>query len=242
MRVGIWMSRTLASDDGEVLDVGWPDREQAAAVSPTAPSWVTQDYVEPVLLGYAASHPTVEVRFETELVSVEQGGGELRARVRDRRGGRESVLRPRYLIGADGPRSAVRTQLGVACEGEEDLGQADSVLFHAPLDEIAGERRYGLYSITHPEAEGTFLPVGRPQRWLYAHYGAARRAAARRAPPRRGGRADRHGRGRARAASADREPAACRPGARSWPSASAPATRSSPATRPTAAPRAAAWA
>ena len=170
VRVGIWMSRTLASDDGEVLDVGWPDREQAAAVSPTAPSWVTQDYVEPVLLGYAASHPTVEVRFETELVSVEQGGGELRARVRDRRGGRETVLRPRYLIGADGPRSAVRTQLGVAFEGEEDLGQADSVLFHAPLDEIAGERRYGLYSITHPEAEGTLLPVGRPQRWLYAHY------------------------------------------------------------------------
>ena len=170
VRVGIWMSRTLASDDGEVLDVGWPDREQAAAVSPTAPSWVTQDYVEPVLLGYAASHPTVEVRFETELVSVEQGGGELRARVRDRRGGRETVLRPRYLIGADGPRSVVRTQLDMGWEGEEDLGQADSVLFHAALDEIAGERRYGLYSITHPEAEGTLLPVGRPQRWLYAHY------------------------------------------------------------------------
>ena len=33
-----------------------------------------------------------------------------------------------------------------------------------------GEYRHGIYSVTHPEAPGLFLPAGRDDRWLYGVY------------------------------------------------------------------------
>jgi putative polyketide hydroxylase len=42
-----------------------------------------------------------------------------------------------------------------------------TALFQAPLWELAGECRYGIYAITHPEAQGVLLPAGPGDRWLY---------------------------------------------------------------------------
>ena len=38
-----------------------------------------------------------------------------------------------YLVGADGAHSAVRTELGIAMEGSDDLGEYHRVEFSAPL-------------------------------------------------------------------------------------------------------------
>jgi putative polyketide hydroxylase len=43
---------------------------------------------------------------------------------------------------------------------------ARSVLFRAPLWQVVGERRHGIYSVTHPEAPATMLPAG-GDRWLH---------------------------------------------------------------------------
>jgi hypothetical protein len=40
-------------------------------------------------------------------------------------------------------------------------------LFRAPLWDLVGDCRCGLYAITHPEAGGVFLPAGPGDRWLY---------------------------------------------------------------------------
>jgi hypothetical protein len=41
------------------------------------------------------------------------------------------------------------------------------VVFRAPLWDLVGDVRYGLYSVTTPVAPGLFLPAGRPDRWVY---------------------------------------------------------------------------
>jgi putative polyketide hydroxylase len=41
------------------------------------------------------------------------------------------------------------------------------VLFEAPLADVVGDRRYGIYFIQHPEAGGVFVPNGGGDRWLY---------------------------------------------------------------------------
>jgi putative polyketide hydroxylase len=41
------------------------------------------------------------------------------------------------------------------------------VLFEAPLGEVVGGRRHGIYFIQHPEAGGVLVPNGAGDRWLY---------------------------------------------------------------------------
>ena len=57
--------------------------------------------------------------------------------------------------------------LGIEQDGVDHLHEGVSVLFRAPIWHIAGEHRYGIYGITHPEAAGTLLPAG-GDRWVYA--------------------------------------------------------------------------
>jgi hypothetical protein len=51
--------------------------------------------------------------------------------------------------------------------GPDRLAAAATALFRAPLWELLGTHRYGIYGVDHPEGLGTFLPAGRDDRWLY---------------------------------------------------------------------------
>jgi putative polyketide hydroxylase len=51
--------------------------------------------------------------------------------------------------------------------GPDRLAEAVSAVFHAPLRELLPDLRYGLYAITHPDADGVLLPAGRGDRWVY---------------------------------------------------------------------------
>ena len=160
-----WVCETLVSPDGMEIPLGLPTREQAAAVSPTAPACVPQDELEPILLRHARLRGA-RVRFGAELVGLRSRSDGMEAVVRDGVG-TPRVVRARYVIGADGAHSAVRSALGIAMQGPEVTVTAISALLHAPLWPLLGDRRYGLYSITHPAAAGAFLPAGRNDRWIF---------------------------------------------------------------------------
>ena len=87
------------------------------------------------------------------------------ARRRDRRDACRATpptsSRPTARTARSGAPSASR------CTARTALAAAATALFRAPLWELLGTRRYGIYGVDHPEGPGTFLPAGRDDRWLY---------------------------------------------------------------------------
>ena len=162
-----WLTETLASGEGSAMPLGYPSPEQAAVVSPTMPASVPQDHLEPVLLNHLRSLPDTEICFGTELVTLDQDARGVTAVIRERTSGTSALVRARYVVAADGAHSTVRARLGIPMEGPDDLVRHSTVLFHAPLWEVVGDRRFGLYVITHPEAGGVLVPVGADDRWLF---------------------------------------------------------------------------
>jgi putative polyketide hydroxylase len=164
----LWHSETLArSAEGRAIEIGLPTPAQAAVLSPTGPACVPQDHLEPVLLDHLRSLSAAEVVLGTELVGVTSGPDGVRAVLRDVASGRTRTVESRYLVAADGARSAVRAGLGVPMHGPDRLRDVVTALFRAPLWSLLGERRYGIYSVSAEGVEGSFIPAGPGDRWLY---------------------------------------------------------------------------
>src|SRR5918992_694276 len=171
--VGAWAAETLASTEGVLAPLGHPDLEQAAAASPTTLAGVPQDHLEPVLLHHLERLGVAEVRFGTELVALGQDGDGVTVVLRTRATGGARTVRAGYVVGADGAHSRVRDLLGIAMDGPGHLNEQLTVLFEAPLAEVVGDRRYGIYFVQHPDAAGVFVPNGAgdrngrlPHAWL----------------------------------------------------------------------------
>jgi putative polyketide hydroxylase len=163
------LSETLATvADGSTWPTGIPTREQAALLSPTAPACVPQDHLEPVLLEHVRSLGATRVQLHTEVVAVKDLPEGVEVVLRDVVSGEIRTIRARYLVAADGARSPLRRSLGIAMRGPDGLGHVVTAIFRAPLWEVVGEHRHGVYSVSHPDGAGTFLPSGRGDRW---HYG-----------------------------------------------------------------------
>ena len=224
--------RTLAeAASGRHLQVGYPSRAQSAVLSPSAPECVAQDHLEPVLLEHLRSLAAAEVRMGTALAHVEVGPGGVTATLRDvDTGARAGRCRADWLIG--GRRRAQhrpRRALGIAMHGCAEVFAGDTATFRAPLWEVVGPHRHGIYSITPPR-DARHLPPGRRPRPLA---GRLRRATATARPS-----GSRSSSGSARAC--PDLPVRGRPGRqllsppRRSRSATAPAAPSSPATPPIA--------
>jgi putative polyketide hydroxylase len=136
-------------------------------ISPTAPAAVPQDHLEPVLLAHLQSLAAGRVALGTEVAGVEDRPDRVRVVLRDVADDAIRVVDARYLIAADGAYSTVRGALGIQMRGPDRLLEAVSALFRAPLWGLVGDHRYGVYEVTHPQAQGVFLPAGRADRWLY---------------------------------------------------------------------------
>jgi putative polyketide hydroxylase len=164
---GAWAAETLASPEGTELPLGVAGFAQAAAASPTTLAAVPQDHLEPVLLRHLERSGLAEVRFGAELVAVDQDTDGVTVVLRDPATGAARTVRAGHLVGADGAHSRVRSLLGIAMEGPDHLNEQLTVLFEAPLAEVVGGRRHGIYFIRHPEAAGVLVPNGAGDRWLY---------------------------------------------------------------------------
>ena len=105
-----------------------PDRADAY---PEHAQWVPQYTLERVMLEHARTLPGVALKFDTTFVGAEQDTDKVTTELRDIAGGSSSV-RSRYLIGADGARSAVRELIGATMEGTYGISRHSNVVFHAP--------------------------------------------------------------------------------------------------------------
>jgi 2-polyprenyl-6-methoxyphenol hydroxylase-like FAD-dependent oxidoreductase len=164
----LWVCETLAgAAAGSAHAVGYPTREQSAVLSPTGPACVPQDHLEPVLLEHLRTLPAAEVRLGAEVVGVTDGPDGVRVTLRDTATGATSAVAAGHLVAADGAHSAVRRAVGIPMYGPDRLAATATALFRAPLWDLLGARRYGIYVVERPEGWGTFLPAGRGDRWLY---------------------------------------------------------------------------
>ena len=158
------LSRAAA---GELIEVGYPSRSESARLSPTRPAAVPQDHLETVLINYLRRLPAAHVDLGVAVEDVWPTASGLRLKLRDGASARVRDVQAQYVLGADGPRSVVRQCLGVGVQSTEELLHSFSAVVRAPLWEVVGRRRYGIY-VTEKPAPGTFLPAGQGDRWVYA--------------------------------------------------------------------------
>lgn len=93
--------------------------------------WIPQYTLERVLLEHARSLPHVQIEFDTSFISAEQDGASVSVLLRSG-SGEERTVSARYLIGADGARSAVRDAIGAKLEGRYGLSSHYNIVFRAP--------------------------------------------------------------------------------------------------------------
>ena len=98
---------------------------------PEHAQWVPQYTLERIMLEHAQTLDTVEIHFGTTFVTAVQEG-EVVASTIQPENGQPVVVRSRYLIGADGARSAVRELIGAQMEGTYGLSRNSNVIFRAP--------------------------------------------------------------------------------------------------------------
>jgi len=113
---------------------------------------VPQDLMEPILLGHAAARGT-RVRFDTEYLALAQDQEGVTATVRDRLEDRTYEIRARYLIGADGGRSAIARDIGLPMGGQMDVAGSMNIVFSADLSRYVAHRPSVLYWVLQPGAD-----------------------------------------------------------------------------------------
>jgi len=125
------------------------------AASPSEMCNAPQHVLEPILLD-AARGFGADVRFDHEVIGIEQTDAQVIARVRKRRGGGEFEVRARYAIGCDGARSIVAEQGNFVLEGESGLMHAITVWIEADLTRYTKHRSGALFLVCAPGNEDVF--------------------------------------------------------------------------------------
>ncbi|KAF4628045.1 hypothetical protein G7Y89_g10107 [Cudoniella acicularis] len=135
-------------------------------IGPTRGTRGTQDLIEPVLLA-AARNRGGDVRFNTECIAFDQDDNGIKATMRDRSDGSESIVHADYMIAADGAGSPIRQKLGVQTTGAGTLGYLLNILFEADLRELVQGREFSMCLIEHPKVRGLFTSINNSNRWVF---------------------------------------------------------------------------
>ena len=123
--------------------------------TPEPPHRINQTFLEPLLARHTADLPRVTLLNSTRYQRFDQTGEGVSAVVGDPDGENERALRGRFLLGADGGRSAVRRQIGATLSGDAVIQHVQSTCIRAPglYDRMPGERAWGYYAL-NPRRNG----------------------------------------------------------------------------------------
>ena len=115
----------------------------------THPTNLPQIRLEPVLRGIVDQRTPGRLLFSHELVSLEQKGDGVVARVRDLEAAAEIEIHCRYLLAADAGKT-VGPALGIEMEGDSQLGDFYTVWFRADLSEYLTDDDAPMRRVFHP--------------------------------------------------------------------------------------------
>ncbi len=130
------------------------------------PHRVSQKYVEIELRAQAQRLPSVELRYGWQLAAFADTGSGIDARVQAVAGGDPLRVRAAYLVGADGARSFVRKQLGIAWGGDTGFkrkfmgGKMLAVYLRAPAFYARNpNERAWMYVVVNPQLRAFIMSV-----------------------------------------------------------------------------------
>ncbi len=140
-------------------DAGWRTPEPLVRVS--------QLYLNPILARRLHATPGITVRYDTEVLGYEQDAEQVRVSVRDGAGATRT-LSARYLIAADGGRSAVRHAMGIRLQGDAELARMRSTLVRAPgLKALFDGRRPAWMTwVANHKVRGVAVAIDGADTWL----------------------------------------------------------------------------
>jgi 2,4-dichlorophenol 6-monooxygenase len=141
------------------------DNDNWRAASPWCQLNLPQIRLEPILKAGAERLSPGRIRFNHELLELEQDDDRVRAHVRDNGSGEEYAVRCDYLLGADGGRRCAGL-LGVTYEGLGVVTQTATLHVSAEFSRWARDPNVLIRWIASPQA-GTLIvmvPMG-PERW-----------------------------------------------------------------------------
>jgi 2-polyprenyl-6-methoxyphenol hydroxylase-like FAD-dependent oxidoreductase len=122
------------------------------------PHRVSQKFVEPVLRRHAEKWTTNDVRYGWALIEFEDLGNIVKAVIQPSDGtGNKHTVHAKFIVGADGPRSTIRHQLGISYEGATGIkrgymgGQMFAVYLRMPdfYDRIPHSRAWMYVAVNH---------------------------------------------------------------------------------------------
>ncbi len=125
------------------------------------PHRVSQKFVEATLRRHAEALPGIAVRYGWGLESFEDRGSHVQAQVRPSAGGQALDVQAAYLVGADGPRSLVRSTLGIPWDGASGVRR-----------EFMGGKMFAVYL----RAPDFYKEFPHARAWMYVSVNPQRRA------------------------------------------------------------------
>lgn len=155
------------------------DRDTAAETGQQIP----QPILEEVLREELEASPLARLMFGWRATAVEQDAEAARVTIESRTG-EIAVLEASYVIGADGPRSVVRSEMGARFEGESLARSNISVTFEAPgLEKLVPMGNAVQYWVLNPVAPGIVGRLDLDDRWWAINTASADAAAFAEADP-----------------------------------------------------------
>lgn len=144
---------------------GTKDQARYRAASRHLPLNVPQHRLEPVLAAAARDTGLVDIRHSHEFLSLAQDTDGVNATVLDRTSGSQLEVRAKYLVGADGARSRVMSEVGLSVRGETGLGTQCFAWISADLSTYVAHRPGELYWSVDPHFV-TWIAVSQWDEWV----------------------------------------------------------------------------
>ena len=130
--------------------------------------WIPQYTVEEVMRAHTQTLPSVDIRFNQDVLAIEQDADRVRVTAKDVESGATRVISAAFVIGADGARSKVRESIGASMEGHFGLSRNFNVVFRAPG--LAEAHRHGpaiMYWQVNPDVPSLIGPMDTGDKWFF---------------------------------------------------------------------------
>lgn len=140
-------------------------------VSPERGQQMPQYALEELLREIVTELPGVDLRLGSRVVGISPGTGSVTVQVLDETAG-TSRIEAGYVVGADGARSIVRTQIGAVYEGSQALRPNTGVVFRSDRLVRAARHRPAVQTwLLNPRTPGMMGPIDRDGLWWLIAFG-----------------------------------------------------------------------